>query len=246
MFLKLQPLLQTAIFIFGFELIIFGSGFSFSIAIFLLMISAYNGVRLGRHWIFSILPLFFTFSSLALLYLITGKIDRHIFVFLSSAIYYLVIFGVYRLGLYIDDQNARGMDMAATAATIFFTYSSAYGIYLNFFIPIHYLMAVYWLVTLMVSYQYFFLIKRDDGKKVWTYSLILAFAMTEIAWIMNFWPFGYLTAGVIALILYYILWDLVQSYFSNALNRKRVVANMIFFPIIIALVLLSAKWLPIV
>jgi len=246
MFLKLQPLLQTAIFALGFELIVFGSGFSFLISIFLLAVSAYNGAKLGKRWIFFILPFFLTLSSLALLYLITGKIDRHIFVVLSAAIYYLAIFGVYRLGLYIDDQTARGMDMAATATTIFFTYSSAYGIYLNFFISIHYLMAAYWLVTLMVSYQYFFLIKKDDGKKVWTYSLILAFAMTEIAWIMNFWPFGYLTAGVIALILYYVLWDLVQSYFFKALNRKRVVANMIFFPIIIALVLLSAKWLPIV
>ena len=246
MFLKIQPLLQTVIFILGLELIVFRAGLPLLIVVFLLAISAYNGAKLGRNWIFSILPFFFTLSSLALLYLITGRIDKHVFIILAAAIHYLAILGTCRLGAYIGDQTARGMNMAATASAIFFTYASAYGIYLNFFIPIHYLMFAYWLVTLMVSYQYFFLVDRSNRKKIWLYSFLLAFVMTEIVWIMNFWPFGYLTAGVIALILYYVLWDLVQSYFLNILNRKRVVANMIFFPIIIALVLLSAKWLPIV
>jgi len=64
--------------------------------------------------------------------------------------------------------------------------------------------------------------------------------MVELIWTMNFWPFGYLTTGVIALILYYILWDLTQSFFLKLLSKKRVVANMIFFSALIVIILLSS------
>lgn len=246
MFLKIQPLLQSLIFLLGLEFIIFNPASSFIAAAVLMMLAAYNGAKLGRRWFFSLLPFFFVLSSVSLLYLITVGIDKQIFAFLAAGIYYLAIFGIYRLGLYIDDQTARGMNMAAMATTIFFAYGSAYGIYLNFFVPLYYLMIAYWTVTFLVSCQYFLIIKKDGKRAVWTYSFLLAFAMAEIVWMMNFWPFGYLTAGVIALILYYVLWDLIQSYFLDILDRRRVMANMIFFPIVIVMVLLSAKWLPIV
>jgi hypothetical protein len=214
--------------------------------IFLLLISAYGGRKIGGKWFFAVLPIFFTFSSVALLYLITLGFEQQIFIILSSAMYYLAMLSAYRLGLYAGDQTARGMNMASMATTIFFTYAGAYGLYLNFLVPLYYLMFVYLIVTLLVSYQYFLIIKSGDRKIVWMYSFLLALVMAEIVWTMNFWPFGYLTTGVIALILYYVLWDLAQSYFLNLLSKKRVVANIVFFSVMIVLVLLSAKWLPVI
>jgi len=216
------------------------------VMIFLLMVSAYGSRKIGGRWFFSVLPIFFTFSSLALLYLITLEFEQQIFIALASVMYYLSLLGAYRLGIYAGDKTARGMNMAAMAATIFFTCAGAYGLYLNFFVPLYYLMLVYLIVTLLVSYQYFSIIQSDNKKRAWTYSFLLALVMTELIWTMNFWPFGYLTTGVIALILYYVLWDLVQSYFLNILSKKRVVANMIFFSVLTVIVLLSAKWLPVV
>jgi len=246
MFLKFRPLLQSFIFIFGLEFILFRPDSFMLVMIFLLMVSAYGSRKIGGRWFFSVLPIFFTFSSLALLYLITLEFEQQIFIALASVMYYLSLLGAYRLGIYAGDKTARGMNMAAMAATIFFTYAGAYGLYLNFFVPLYYLMLVYLIVTLLVSYQYFLIIQGDNKKRAWTYSFLLALVMTELIWTMNFWPFGYLTTGVIALILYYVLWDLVQSYFLNILSKKRVVANMIFFSVLTVIVLLSAKWLPVV
>jgi len=246
MFLKFRPLLQSFIFIFGLEFILFRPDSFMLVMIFLLMVSAYGSRKIGGRWFFSVLPIFFTFSSLALLYLITLEFEQQIFIALASVMYYLSLLGAYRLGIYAGDKTARGMNMAAMAATIFFTYAGAYGLYLNFFVPLYYLMLVYLIVTLLVSYQYFSIIQSDNKKRAWTYSFLLALVMTELIWTMNFWPFGYLTTGVIALILYYVLWDLVQSYFLNILSKKRVVANMIFFSVLTVIVLLSAKWLPVV
>ncbi|KKR21413.1 MAG: hypothetical protein UT50_C0008G0013 [Candidatus Moranbacteria bacterium GW2011_GWA2_39_41] len=246
MFLRFQPLLQSLIFLLGLELILWKEEWVGWIISALLIISAYGAKKIGGRWFFAILPIFFTLSSVTLLYLITMSLEEQIFIVLASGMYYLSLFGAYRLGLYAGDQTARGMNMAAMTATIFFTYSASYGMYLNFFVPLYYLMTVYLLVTLFVSYQYFLIIKPDNQKTAWIYSFLLALVMSELIWTMNFWPFGYLTTGVIALILYYVLWDLVQSFLLNLLSKKRVVANMVFFSVIISLVLLSAKWLPVV
>ena len=245
MFLKLQPIFYSLIFFGGLEAIILKPDLIRYILLILLILAFFQGKKVGGQWFFSILPVFFTLSSLALLYLISILIEQQIFIVLVTLMYYLSLLSAYRLGQYAGDQTAKGMNMAASSATIFFTYASAYGLYLNFDVPLYWLMLVYLLVTLLVSFQYFSIIE-NDSKKVWTFSFLLALLMVEIVWAINYWPFGYLTTGVIALILYYILWDLVQSYFLNLLSRKRVTANMIFFSFLIIMVLLSAKWTPVI
>lgn len=216
------------------------------VAAVLFFVSLFEGRSIGRRWKYSILPVFFTLSSVSQMYLIGLAYEQQIFIVLASIMYYFSLFGAYRLGKYEGDKTARGMNMAATAATIFFTYSSFYGLYLNFLVPLYWLMLAYMITTLLVSYQHFSIIAECDKKKVWIYSFLLALAMTELSWTMNFWPFGYLTTGTVALILYYILWDLIQSYFLNLLSRKRVIANGVLFSLLILLILLSSKWIPII
>lgn len=246
MFFKLRPLLFSLVFFASLETIVSTGEHVFVITAFLFALSLYEGRSIGGKWIFSVLPMFFVLSSVALLYLISGDVQQQIFIFLASSMFYLSLFSAYRLGKYSGDQTAKGMNMAAAFATIFFTYASAYGLYLNFLVPLYYLMITYLVVTLLVSFQYFVIIKKDEINKVWMYSFLLAMIMAEIIWTMNFWVFGYLTTGVIALILYYILWDLTQSYFLNLLSQKRVVANMVFFSCMAVLVLLTSKWTPVV
>ena len=249
MFLKLRPFFYTLIFLIGLELIVVFHRHVLVLVVFLFILSLYQGKDMGKKWKFSILPIFFTLSSTALLYLITVRYEQQIFILLTSFMYYLALFGAYRLTRYSLDQTARAMNMASSVSTIFFATAGAYGLYLNFLVPLWQLMVAYLVVTLLVSYQYFSIISPQDGdssgKKVWIYSFLLALSMSEIIWAINFWPFGYLTSGVIALILYYVLWDLIQSHFLNLLSRKRVVANLIFFSVMIFLVLFTSKWLPV-
>jgi hypothetical protein len=245
MFFKLQPILYSLVFLFGLEATVFFRQYAFLIFFVLFIISLYQGKMVGKKWIFSVLPVFFTLSSAALLYLITFDAERQLFILLASSMYYLSLFGAYRLFLCPTDKTARGMNMAATASTIFFAFASAYGLYLNFLVSLHWLMLAYLLVALLVSYQHFSII-NEDKRTAWVYSFILALVMAELIWVLNFWPFGYLTTGVIALILYYTLWDLVQSHFLNILSKKRVVGNLIFFSVMIGMILLSSKWTPVI
>ncbi len=244
MFIKLQPLIYSLIFLVGLESVLFAYKYVFIIAVFLLLFSIYGGKSLGKKWIYSILPAFFSLSSISLLYLIGLGYEQQIFCILTFFMYYFSLLSAYRLGQYEGDQTAKGMNMAATASTIFFTYASAYGLYLNFLVPLYYLMLTYLFVTLLVSYQHFSII-NSDKKIAWIYSFILALIMSELIWTMNFWPFGYLTTGVIALILYYIIWDIIQCYFNDLISRKRVVSNLVFFTFLIGFILISAKWIPV-
>lgn len=211
---------------------------------FLAFFSIISAKKLGKKWIYSIVPPILSSSSIILLYLIDSGIQKQAFIALSSVVYYLLLLGVFRLGSYSKDNTARGMVVAGVTTALFFLYASAYGIYLNFFIPLWALMLVFLVFTVLICHGYFGILEAKSKNRSWTYSILIGMLMSEIAWVMNFWPFGYLTAGVLTLIFYYVLWDLAQSHFLNLLSKKRVVANMVVLVILIGIVLISSKWLP--
>src|SRR4030065_1565890 len=140
MFIKFRPLLYSIVFMAGLEMTILKPTWLFYVAGFLLLISFYEGKKIGQRWRYSILPFFFAIFSIALLQLVSLMYEKQIFIALVSAMYYLALFGTYRLGLFTGDQTARGMIMASTSAAIFFTYAGAYGLYLNFLVPLYVLM----------------------------------------------------------------------------------------------------------
>lgn len=245
MFLKLRPLLYSLIFLAGLELIVFFHQYVFYIIFCLVLMAMFQGWKIGRKWKFSIVPIFFVISSVSLLYFITIFYEQQVFIALAVTMYYFSLLGAYRLSQYEGDQTARAINAAATVATIFFTYAASYGLYLNFLVPLYSLMLAYLLATLFLSYQYFSII-QSDKKLAWAYSLLISLAMVEIVWTINFWPFGYLTTGVVALILYFMLWDIIKSYFLNILSKKRITFNLIFLLMLLIFVLASSKWIPVI
>jgi len=244
MFFYFPAFFYALAFLAGLEIIIYQPALAFYALAVLMLASLWESKKIGKRWLFSIVPTVFSISSIILLYFIDIFAEKQLFVFLSAFIYYLSLLSAYRLRNYSKDQTAMGLVMASATAAIFFFYAASYGIYLNFAVSSWVLVLAYFLVTFLVSCQYFQIIKSDRKKSALVYSLLLGMAMAEIAWIMSFWPFGYLTTGIIALIFYYILWDLIRSYFLNFLSKKRVVANMMLSGFLISLILISSKWLP--
>lgn len=201
--------------------------------------------RISRRAIMTPIPVILAMSAMSLLYFVQSIKQQHLLIALGTGAYYFLHIALYRLRACETDKTARGIMAAASVSTIFLFYATSYGIYLNFVIPLWILMVSLMIVTVLVSLQYFWLIS-EDKKNVLNYSLVLGFVMAEIVWILNFWPFGYLTTGVISLIFYYVFWDLVQCHFLDNLSKRRVATNMIVFGFLTALVLSSTRWLPIV
>jgi hypothetical protein len=246
MFFSFSVLVYTLFFLAGLEVSAYSEKdiiWTIVIMIVLALVTVAGVKKVGKKAGYSIILSIFAFSAVVLLFLVANMFEKQVFILLSASVYYAGMIGIYRLREYEKDQTARGMIAAALVATAFFFYASIYGIYLNFAVPIWLLMCLYLAATVAISYQYFRLIS-PKRKIVWIYSLIIGMAMAEIAWVINFWPFGYLTTGVIALMLYYIFWDLTQSYFLNLLSKTRVITNMVFFGLLVALVLVTSRWLP--
>ncbi len=210
-----------------------------------LFIVASSSLKISRRFGALPIPLTLTFSALGLLAFIDSDSKKFFFIILSWATYYFCLLGLYRLRVFVKDQTARAILAAVAVASIFLFYSLLYGFYLNFSVSLWIVMFLFMVPTVAVSHQYLRLMEAEKGK-VWLYSLVLGFCMTEIAWILNFWPFGYLTNGVVMLIFYFMLWNLAQSHFLNIVSKRGFVWNIVFFGILAIMVLASSKWLPVV
>ena len=186
----------------------------------------------------------FFISSLGLLYFVNSVIEQNILIGILTGAFYFLELAFYRLHKYKKDKTALGIFSAASVASMFLFYAFSLAAYLNFAIPIWFLMVAFLLVTTSVSYQSFYLL-IEDKKKAINFALVIGFAMAEIAWLINFWPFGYLTTAVISLIFYYVFWDMMQSNFSGDLTKQRVLAHLISLSVMLLMVLTSSHWLPV-
>ena len=258
MFFHLRVFLHSLFFFLALELVLRESvsGFlvdllfgSFPYLLLLILLYAVfigaSALKIGKSWSMLPAPLMLVFSSMGLIALIDSSTKKFFFMTLAWAAYYFCLLGLQRLRAYRKDQTARGMVAASVAIAVFLFYSCSYGIYLNFAIPLGILMVFFLAVTTLLSYQYFQLV-QDDRKKALLYSLVIGMGMTEISWMINFWPFGYLTTGVTMLIFYYVLWDLAHSYFLETFSKRRAVSNMVLFGILATVVLTSSRWIPVI
>lgn len=241
MFFHLKSLLYSIIFFITLQVLVFNESFLWYVAIFLVIFSIFVSRKMDSEKHFYLIPAIFSISTIIIFYLIDNESIKEIFSALAAIVFYFTFLGISRLRSYAKDKTARGIISGALFANIFLFYSGFYGLYINFSIPLWFLMLVFLAITFILSYRYFNLISSEKTKTL-IYSLILGIAMAEISWVINFWPFGYLTTGVIALIFYYMFWDIAQSYFINKISRKRIVVNLIFFGLIIGLILASSRW----
>ena len=191
------------------------------------------------------IPAILFLSSIGLTAFIDVPKQKFIFGIIATIIYYFCLLGIYRLEGYSKDKTARSMLSSSAVAAVFFLYACLYGIYMNFTVPLWLVLVAFFLASVLSSYQYFRLVSADR-RKMTIYSLAMGIAMTEIAWVLVFWPFGYLTTGVVLLIFYYILWDMVYNHLIENLSKKRVLNNIAIFGLAIIIVLASSKWLPVV
>ncbi len=243
MFLYIPALLQTILFAVVLKAVSLFDNFFWFLLFFLLFISLIGARIVIRNWLLWYSIGLFSVSSWVMLHLIDYSPERNIFIFLSSLVYYFFLFGGYRINKNKEDEVSRGIIAMVLMATVFLFLSATHGIYLNFELSSWWLMLFYFANIFIISYRYFAFIETKKKNLVMVYSLVMGFAMLEMGWVVNFWPFGYLTSGFVMLMFYYILWDLSRDYFSGSLSKKTVLINLILFMIISGMVLFSSKWL---
>jgi len=208
----------------------------------LVIISLVASRRITKRYTDAFVPGLLSFVAPTLLSLIDHPAERQVFVVLSAVMYYFALLGIYRLRHAPEDKTAKSFLYSAAMAAMFFFYAGVYGFYLNFSFPLWGLMLIYFLGTALTSYETFLGVENQERRRMRLYSVLLGLIMGEMAWVMSFWPFGYLTTGVMALIFFFVIWDIALDGFRKKLSLKKAVARILFFFILIAGLLFSTPW----
>ncbi len=209
------------------------------------LVSLAVGRILARHIFFGILPLMLSLSTVTLLSFVDTDIQKNIFMLISAGLVYVTTLGAYRLSRNPRDAIARGLMVAGATAAVFFFYAAVFGIYINYVVPLWVLALVVFSVTALVCWQYFVTIANGLFVQTIVYSLGIALVLAQTAVVTAFWPFGYLTIAATLLAVYYVLWDLAQSFFLDRLSKTRLIVNLGLSFSLAALVLSTSQWLPI-
>ncbi len=212
----------------------------------LTVLSAVAGRAIARHFFFAIVPVALSIASLVLLFFIDSPRQQQIIIVLIGVLVYGITLGSYRLSRHPRDAVARGMVVAGATAAIFFSYAAIFAMYLNFVIHQWIVGGITFIITTVIAWQYFVMIARGRFVQTIIYSAVLGLVLTETALSAVAWPFGYLTTAVVMLMIYYILWDLGQSFFLDRLSKARLITNVLFFLGVATMVLVTAQWLPVV
>ncbi len=83
---------------------------------------------------------------------------------------------------------------------------------------------------------------EQDYLKVMMLNLVISLIMGQTIWALALLPFGYLTTGVIALIIYFIMWDVIRRYIQEILFKKEIIINIVLSVIAVGGILFSAQW----
>lgn len=217
------------------------SWYSFSLLVFVMLSMAASRKLTGK-WYPAFLPGVVAFSTLLLISLIDVAFEQQVFIWVATILFYASLLGIYRLKLIPTDETARALLKTAALASLFFTYAAAYGLYLNYDVPLALLMFVFFLATSIVAFQTWYWAGRDDSREVLLTSLALGMVMGELIWVIHFWPFSYLTVGSAMLIFFFLLWRLVLDLLRNDLVWKRLLVQGIILAILLVLLLATSPW----
>lgn len=211
--------------------------------VFVFLLSQY----FGRSVALSFVPVFFAFSSTLLLFFVSAPSLRRVVTLLSSMVFYVGVLGIYRLRHYAKDVTARSMISLVSMASLFFFFSAFYAVFLNFQnFNVLLLMASYAAGTFFSSLILFMRFFPENVSRAWFFSAFLALFMAEVGWISTFWPFGYLTTGVLSVLFLSLPWDTVGISSSRMVSTRRLAFHSLCVLILLSLVLSSSVWLPVV
>jgi hypothetical protein len=189
------------------------------------------------HSIYLILPIIFYASSLIFLLLLRGPYVAQLFIFGSAILFFIILMGergvILNLEYKIKPRLTYNALALSTILTSFLAYSIIWAFFRDLSFSIWLVLILFFTVTVILFYSIFHLFHVLKNKAL-IYALFCGLIITEVVWILCFWPIEYFFSGFLVTIVFYILWGLTHHQFENTLSRKLVieyllVGGVIFF-----------------
>lgn len=146
-------------------------------------------------------------------------------------------------------RNSRNLIFSFLYLTAFIWYADAFIIYSIMGFPFFLALVLIFAVTLLstsLMMRIHSASHRGEKKPAplalygWTVGLVIS----QISWIIGFWPFGYLTVAFIITIIYYTISMILKEYLFKKLDSKRVARELLFAGSIIIVIFYFTHWLP--
>lgn len=125
--------------------------------------------------------------------------------------------------------------------TAFLSFSSLFGFFLFFGLPLWLLMLAVFVLALILT----FLDLSESGHfnlKNFLFALICAFIMVELAWVLSYWPSSIVSRGIVLFTFFYLFTGITKHHFQDLLTGKVVREYLIVSSLILLLVLGTTEW----
>lgn len=218
------------------------------LTLILFIICLWEGLRINSTLLSLILPPLFTLGVGIFWFLIPTNIFARlpVVILFGTGIYFLCrtenIFTVSMVKTIPLFRGARWVGFTLTFLTAFFLFNAIISIKTNIILTS--------LGVILVSFFLFLqgfwvsLIEKKDltTNKMFLYSIIFAFGITQIAILLYFWPVTVIVGSIFLTVGVYILLGLGQAQLENRLFRQTVNEHLIVSLIVFAIMFFATHW----
>jgi hypothetical protein len=127
----------------------------------------------------------------------------------------------------------------STILTSFLAYSVVWAFFRDLSTSIWLILLIFFFLTSLLFYQIFHLFGVLRKRSV-IYALFSSLALTQIAWILCFWPIEYFFSGILLTIVFYSFWGLIHHQLENTLTKMLVIEYVALSLVIFFIILRSS------
>lgn len=248
----LRAIIASIVSFIGFEMMVNHRDLLFWIAsfflffLFLITISIIQicKIKANRaHYI--IFPVVCFLSTIVFFIFVPGKVFQQVYIIIASFLFGALLFyvGNFILGHTEIKKTYRHYTLFDIVVLVcsFVSYGALFGLYLFLSWPTWVLLLLSLVISLFLSFYYFWYNKLFHRKHLLHY---LAFSLIaiEAAWAMTFWSTGFLARGIVLFILFYVFSGLLKHHHQNTLTRRIIQEYLVTSIIVLGLVLGTTKW----
>jgi hypothetical protein len=124
---------------------------------------------------------------------------------------------------------------------IFLNLAVIFGLRYHLYIALVWILGLVFGVILLASLQSLHRVTKD-WVETWLPSLGLAVAVTQLGWVMQFWPLHYVVQAGVAVVAYYVVFNLLSISFERKLSRADMIEYGAVGGLGLIILLFTANW----
>ena len=178
-----------------------------------------------KHSVYLILPLAFFISGNIFLILLESY--KQIIIIAYVIIFFLIMMGIrgiiLNLEYKIKPRLTYNILISTTIITAFLGYATIWAFYFYFYFyfnfSVYLMLSLIFIFTAILFYQLIHL-TGILGMRTFIFALIASLLITEIAWLISFWPVEYIFSALLILVCFYVMWGVMHHKFEETLTKR--------------------------